>query len=101
MNILNEFLNRNHTTYAFTQGTWIKLYINNRKGFPGGTSDKEPACQYRRHKRHRFSPWVGKIHQRRAWRSTPVFLPEESPWTQGPGRLSPWAHTESDTTEAT
>ena len=24
--------------------------------FPGGTSDKEPACQCRRCKRHRFSP---------------------------------------------
>ena len=22
---------------------------------------KEPACQCRRHKRHRFNPWVGKI----------------------------------------
>ena len=27
---------------------------------PGGTSGKEPACQYRRHKRHGFNPWVGK-----------------------------------------
>lgn len=23
-------------------------------GFPGGGSGKEPACQFRRHKRHRF-----------------------------------------------
>ena len=30
-------------------------------GFPGGTSGKEPACQSRRCKRHRFDPWVGKI----------------------------------------
>ena len=34
-------------------------------GFPGGTIDKEPACQSRRHKRHRFDPWVGKIPWRR------------------------------------
>ena len=27
----------------------------------GGTSGKEPACQCRRHKRHRFDPWVRKI----------------------------------------
>ena len=31
------------------------------EGFPGGTSDKEPACQCRRGKRHKFDPWVGKI----------------------------------------
>ena len=29
--------------------------------FPGGTSGKEPACQCRRHKRHGFSLWLGKI----------------------------------------
>ena len=28
---------------------------------PGGTSGKEPTCQFRRHKRFRFDPWVGKI----------------------------------------
>ena len=33
-----------------------------KKGFPG----KEPACQCRRHKRHRFDPWVRKIPWRRA-----------------------------------
>ena len=55
--------------------------------FPGGTSGKEPACQCRRHKRHRFDPWVGKIPWRRAWQPTPVFLPEESPWTEELGGL--------------
>ena len=28
---------------------------------PGGTGGKELACQYKRRKRLRFSPWVGKI----------------------------------------
>ena len=37
--------------------------------------------------RHGFHPWVGKICWRRAWQPTPVFLPRESPWTEGPGRL--------------
>ena len=32
-------------------------------------------------------PWVGKIPWRRAWQPTPLFLPEESPWTEEPGRL--------------
>ena len=30
-------------------------------GFPLGTRGKEHACQCRRHKRHRFNPYVGKI----------------------------------------
>ena len=45
---------------------------------PGGTSGKGPACQYRRCKRCRFNPWVGKIPWRRVWQPTPVFLPGES-----------------------
>ena len=31
-------------------------YTENILGFPGGTSDKEPACRCRKHKRHRFDP---------------------------------------------
>ena len=34
-----------------------------------------------------FDPWVGKIPWRRAWQSTPVFLPGESLWTEKPGGL--------------
>ena len=30
-------------------------------GLPGGASGKEPACQFRRHKRCGLIPWVGKI----------------------------------------
>ena len=48
------------------------------KGFPGGASDKEPACQGRRHKRLRFDSWVGKIPWRRARQPTLVFLLGES-----------------------
>ena len=47
-------------------------------GFPGGTSGKEPTCQCRRPKRHRFYPWVWKTPWRRAWQPTLVFLPGES-----------------------
>ena len=69
--------------------------------FPGGTSGKEPACQCRKHKRHRFDPWVGKIPWRRAWQPTPVFLPGESHGQRSLAGYSPWGHKESDTTEAT
>ena len=47
-------------------------------GFSGGASGKEPACQCRRHKRHRFGPRVGKIPWRKAWQLTAVLLPGES-----------------------
>ena len=33
-----------------------------------------PVIAGRRHKRHRFNPWVGKIPWRREWQPTPVFL---------------------------
>ena len=39
---------------------------------------KELSCQCRRHKRHTFDPWVGRIPWRRAWQPTPVFLPGQS-----------------------
>ena len=40
-------------------------------GFPGGTSGKELACQFRRHKTTGSIPG---IPWRRAWQPTPVFL---------------------------
>jgi len=65
--------------------------------FPGGTSGKEPVCQCRRHKRHRFDPWIGKILWKREWQPAPVLLPGQ----RSLGAYSPWGHKESDTTEAT
>ena len=43
--------------------------------FPGGVSGKEPACQWRSHKRPRFNSWVRKIHWRRDRLPTLVLLP--------------------------
>ena len=48
-----------------------------------------PAYRCKRHKRCKFDPWVGKIPWRRKWKSTPIFLPGESPWTEEPGGLQP------------
>ena len=45
---------------------------------PGGASGKEPTCQCKRHKGHRFTPWVRKIPWRRVWHPTPVLFPGES-----------------------
>ena len=49
--------------------------IDGKRGFPDGTNGKEPACQHRRHKRCRFSPWVGKIQWSRKWHLSLAFLP--------------------------
>jgi len=43
-------------------------------GLPWWLSGKKSACQCRR---CRFDLWVGNIHQRRKWQSTPGFLPGE------------------------
>ena len=56
----------------------LRDFLSAVVGFPGGSSGKEHACQCRKHKRHRFNPWVGKIPWRRAWQPTLVFLPGES-----------------------
>ena len=74
-------------------------YLIDLEGFLCSKSGKESACQCRRLKRYGFNPWVRKILWRRAWQSTPVFLPGE-PHGQSLGG-SPQGLTESDTTEAT
>ena len=75
--------------------TLLKGNLVLQEGFPGGTSGKEPACQCRRCKRHRFNPWVGTISWRRKWQPTPVFLPEKSHGQRGMVGYSPYGHKES------
>ena len=58
--------------------TPIRTYTHIYMCFPGGASGKEPACQYRRHKRHGFGHWARKIPWRRAWQPTPVFCLENT-----------------------
>ena len=55
-------------------------------GFPGGSSGKEPACQFRRRKRNGFDPWVGKNSWRRTWQPTQYFC-LDTPMDRGPWRL--------------
>ena len=73
--------------------------LNN--GFPGGTSDKEPACQCRRLKRCQFDPWVGKIPWRKEWLHTPVLLSGESPGQRSLAGYSPQLCKELDVIEMT
>ena len=62
-------------------------------------SDKESTCQCQKRRRCSFSPWVGKILQRRAWQPAPVSLPGESHGQRCLLGCSPWGHKELDTTE--
>ena len=51
-------------------------------GFSCGASGKEPPCQCRRHKRHRFDSLVTEIPWKGTWQPTSVFLPGESSRTE-------------------
>ena len=75
--------------------------LQTQQSFPGGASGKEPAYQYRRHKRRGFNPCIRKIPRRRAWQPTPVFLPGESHGQRSLTGYSPKGCKELDMTEAT
>ena len=62
---------------------------------------KNPPANAGRHKRLGFDPWIGNIPWRRAWQTTPVFLPGESHGQRSLMGYSPWGDKESYTTEAT
>ena len=83
------------------QSSREKFELERCKGFPGGASAKEPACQCRIHKRCGFNAWVGKVPWRRKWQHTPVFLPGESHGQRNLEGCSPWGRKEVDTSEAT
>ena len=65
-------------------------------GLPWRLSGKESICQCRR---PRFDPWVGKISWRKAWQTTPVFLPGESHGQRSLAGYSLWDHMELVMTE--
>ena len=67
----------------FIWASQVALVVKKKK-----QKNKKPTYQCRRHKRHRFDPWVGKIPWKRKWQPTPVcFLSWEIPWTEEPGGL--------------
>ena len=59
-------------------------------GLPRWHGGKELICQYRRHKRPRFSTWVREIPWRREWQPPAVFLPGESHGQRSLVGYSPW-----------
>ena len=78
----------------------IWTLVSWRVAFPGGTTGKEPPCQCKRRRRHRFDPWVGKNPWRRKWQATPVFLPGESHGRRSLVGYSSKGHKELDMTES-
>ena len=68
------------------------------QGFPGGTSGKEPICQFWKHKGYsRFLGWEDPLEERMATHSSILAL--EITWTEEPGVYSPWGCRESGMTE--
>ena len=75
------------------------ITCENLRGFPDGSVLKNPPANARRHRRHGFNLWVGKIPWRRKLQLTPVFLPAESHGQRSLVGYSPWGHKESDMIE--
>ena len=74
--------------------TWYKT-----SGLLRWRSDKGSTCQCRRCKRLWFDPWVEKIHWRRKWPPTQIFLLGKFHEQRSLAVYSPWSCKESDTTE--
>ena len=79
----------------------VSTLLSIGKLLPRWLSGKEPTCQWRRHKRPGFDPWVGKIPWRRKWQCAPVFLPGKFHGQKSLAVYSPWGQKESDMTEST
>ena len=61
----------------------LQAYQSNT-GLPGRFSAKESACQ---HRRHGFSPWVGKVSLEEEMAAHSSKLAWGISWTEEPGRL--------------
>ena len=60
--------------YGIAQ-SWTQL-----KSLSSSSVVKNPPCQCRRRKRHRFNPWARKIPWSWKWQPTPGFLPGRIPY---------------------
>ena len=80
--------------FAFQKSKWVKISVIVKVawcrkirhtwslGLPWWASlmaQRVRIClQCRRHRRHGFDPWVGKIPWRKKWQLAPAFLPDKS-----------------------
>ena len=81
--------------WATEHSTCINRYINT-ESFPG-TLDRKINCL--QCWRPGFSPWIGKIPQRRKQQPAPVLVPGKFHGWRNLVGYSAWGHRESDTTE--
>ena len=95
------FLSSSDCKEVKVQEEWERMRYSWNTGLPRWCRGKESACQCRRHKRHGFNHWVGKILWRRRWQLDPVFLPGESHGRRSLAGYSPWRHRELGVTEHT
>ena len=56
---------------------WWKVLEQDTSRLKMGALPSDSAVICLQCRRPRFNPWVGKIPWRRAWQSTPIFLPGE------------------------
>ena len=56
-------------------------------GVPNGPVGKESICQYRRHRRCGFVPWIRKIPLEEKMVTHSSLLAWRTPWTEAPGGL--------------
>ena len=82
------------------QGVQVCSVVRELRGLPRWFSGRESTCQYKRHRKHVFDPWVGKIPWRREWLLTPIFLPGKSHGQRNLVGYGPWGR-RVNTTEAT
>ena len=64
---------------------WYSLTFH--LGFSGGSVVKNMPVNARRHRKHRFSPWVGKIPLEKEITTYSSILARIIPWTEEPGGL--------------
>ena len=96
--------NRRTRLSYWTELNWTENLVKHyedMRGFPGGTSGKESACQCRKCRRHGFDPWVRKIPWSRKCQPTPVFLPGKFHGQRSLVGYSAWSHKELNMTEHT
>ena len=76
------------------------LYQLSYQGSPSvwWLSVKKSACECRRHQRHGFNPWVGKIPWSGKWQPALVFLRGKFHGQSILAGYSPWGRNELDTT---
>ena len=76
---------------------WVTFF---KLAFPGGASGKEPTFQCRTQGTRVQSLGREDLREKEVATHTSI-LAWKVPWTEEPGRYSPWGHKESDTTELT